>query len=368
MVNRCKQLHLIAALLTTAVTSGAFAQCSGYVLEPGPGQIVPANGVTALTIWDPDGAGPAAPAPVVGFNTSVQRWNGAAWQPMTSIPSGVAGLTVFGGELLAGTAVFETEDDYWSVARWTGSSWARLGIGPTRMDWTRDFVVHEGQLWVSSTNATFSRFDGSTWESVGPGYSEIATAVGSYGGRLIGGGWMALATEPSPRYGVISWGGSPASWEPVGSGAPAEVYSFATYQGKLVAAGTGGVHSWDGATWQLLGDRMAASVATTFNGQLIIGGSFPGGAKRWNGASWESLGVELAKANGYNPAVFRMAQWNGELLMVGSFDLVGNQSASNIARYRCIPCYANCDNSQTAPALNANDFNCFLNKFAAGCT
>ncbi len=30
------------------------------------------------------------------------------------------------------------------------------------------------------------------------------------------------------------------------------------------------------------------------------------------------------------------------------------------------PCYANCDNSTTAPVLTANDFQCFLNKFAAG--
>jgi hypothetical protein len=30
------------------------------------------------------------------------------------------------------------------------------------------------------------------------------------------------------------------------------------------------------------------------------------------------------------------------------------------------PCYANCDSSTAAPILNANDFQCFLNKYAAG--
>src|ERR1043165_913492 len=30
------------------------------------------------------------------------------------------------------------------------------------------------------------------------------------------------------------------------------------------------------------------------------------------------------------------------------------------------PCYANCDSSTAQPVLNANDFQCFLNKFAAG--
>ena len=31
-------------------------------------------------------------------------------------------------------------------------------------------------------------------------------------------------------------------------------------------------------------------------------------------------------------------------------------------------CYANCDGSSTNPTLNANDFQCFLNKYAAGCS
>ena len=31
-------------------------------------------------------------------------------------------------------------------------------------------------------------------------------------------------------------------------------------------------------------------------------------------------------------------------------------------------CYPNCDNSTSPPILNANDFQCFLNAFAAGCT
>jgi hypothetical protein len=31
------------------------------------------------------------------------------------------------------------------------------------------------------------------------------------------------------------------------------------------------------------------------------------------------------------------------------------------------PCYANCDNSTVAPALNAGDFSCFLTRFRAGC-
>jgi hypothetical protein len=31
-------------------------------------------------------------------------------------------------------------------------------------------------------------------------------------------------------------------------------------------------------------------------------------------------------------------------------------------------CYANCDGSTNPPILNANDFRCFLNAYAAGCS
>ncbi len=34
--------------------------------------------------------------------------------------------------------------------------------------------------------------------------------------------------------------------------------------------------------------------------------------------------------------------------------------------YEPVTCYANCDSSTTVPILNVLDFNCFLNRFAAG--
>ena len=37
-------------------------------------------------------------------------------------------------------------------------------------------------------------------------------------------------------------------------------------------------------------------------------------------------------------------------------------------RYAAGDPYANCDGSTVPPVLNANDFQCFLNKYAAGCT
>ena len=48
-------------------------------------------------------------------------------------------------------------------------------------------------------------------------------------------------------------------------------------------------------------------------------------------------------------------------LMVRGYGIINAGAAS-------VYCYANCDNSTTPPVLNVQDFACFLNLFAAGCT
>ena len=53
----------------------------------------------------------------------------------------------------------------------------------------------------------------------------------------------------------------------------------------------------------------------------------------------------------------------------GSYDvLVSNAcgSAPSDAVALGVTCYANCDSSTTSPVLTANDFQCFLNSYAAG--
>jgi hypothetical protein len=50
----------------------------------------------------------------------------------------------------------------------------------------------------------------------------------------------------------------------------------------------------------------------------------------------------------------------------GFFNLAGGNPSAYIARLGCDSCYANCDGSTVQPVLNANDFQCFLNKFASG--
>jgi hypothetical protein len=53
----------------------------------------------------------------------------------------------------------------------------------------------------------------------------------------------------------------------------------------------------------------------------------------------------------------------------GSYDCVATNSCGSVpssAASLTVTCYANCDNSTVPPILNANDFTCFLNAYAAG--
>jgi hypothetical protein len=58
------------------------------------------------------------------------------------------------------------------------------------------------------------------------------------------------------------------------------------------------------------------------------------------------------------------AELNGTFYVVGGYH--GSGSLSDVLAYG-IPCYANCDGSTVPPILTANDFQCFLIKYAQGC-
>jgi hypothetical protein len=114
-------------------------------------------------------------------------------------------------------------------------------------------------------------------------------------------------------------------------------------------------------------------VASLPGGQVVASGQFPatGSATStiglWDGAPWSSLGMY-----GPNSAVMStFGVWGlapmagGDLAAGGSFLYGGANVSAYFALFGC-RCYANCDGSVAAPVLNVNDFQCFLNKFAAG--
>lgn len=72
----------------------------------------------------------------------------------------------------------------------------------------------------------------------------------------------------------------------------------------------------------------------------------------------------------YNSGTVQMIDHSSGLSL-GTLTLNGAGGLSSVASVVYMPaptpCYANCDNSTTAPVLNVSDFVCFLNRYSGGC-
>jgi probable HAF family extracellular repeat protein len=75
-----------------------------------------------------------------------------------------------------------------------------------------------------------------------------------------------------------------------------------------------------------------------------------------------SLGIDIG---GWTLSEARGISANGRVIVGTGIDPQTNTQAWRVD-LGPVPCYANCDSSTTNPVLNANDFQCFLNKYAAG--
>jgi hypothetical protein len=272
------------------------------------------------------------------------------WHAMgAGMNAGVAGLTLFEGEPVAGGAFTQAGGQPANrVARWDGSEWQGLG-GGIGFGTIRALAVHDGDLVAGGLFSEADgqpvdnvvRWDGSTWHPIGSEMAEV-NALTIHGGDLIAGGRLTDGDGQTLDY-VARWDGS--TWQPMNSGMNHSVLALAVHDGDLIAAGffteAGGsianrIARWDGTSWQPMAGGMNNSVRdlTVHQSVLIAGGDFTevdgqiaGGVARWDGAGWEAVG------EGTNGIVLSLASHGGWLVAGGFFSEAGGQSASHVARW-----------------------------------
>ncbi len=321
-------LGAAAALLVLAV---ARAQCTAQ-WAPGygvPGVDAP---VTALATWDPDGAGPAPSAVVVGGSfrlagatsaSAIARYDPGAgiWSALGAgltshgMPGTVRALAVLAdGSLVAGgdfTHAGTTPTA--NIARWDGAAWTPLGAGVNGS--VRALaVLPNGDLVAGGTFLAaggvaanrIARWDGAVWAPVGAptaigGASVEALAV-LPGGDLVAGGNFASADGASVQH-VARWDG--IAWAPLGAGMDSVVYCLRTLaNGDLVAGGL----------FTAAGGTAAARIA------------------RWNGTAWAPLGAGVGGMAFAQVACLAELP-TGELLAGGGFTTAGGGGAAHVARW-----------------------------------
>jgi hypothetical protein len=105
--------------------------------------------------------------------------------------------------------------------------------------------------------------------------------------------------------------------------------------------------------------------AIYFGGAFSLAGGVPvRNIARWNGTQWSSPGWGSG-AYVEQMAVLHEPGDRRSLFIGGDFVNVGGGTSPDLARWvGCPNCYPNCDGSSVPPMLTANDFMCFINRYA----
>jgi hypothetical protein len=303
------------------------------------------------------------------------RWPGAggAWEPTppgmfhVSFPGPQTGsvIPMFSTATPGITGLYGVKFDYPAgldrVVRWNGRTWDALGstASSNAVFCMADFMTPSGHnLVVGGAFPSFEgfrardivRFDGQHWYrmSEGPGAVRAMKSWDDGNGPYLYVGWIPDSQEPPlHREGIARWTGT--EWVSVGGG----VFQTATGGGSVRDMAV-----FDDGTGPALFVLGRFERAGGFNGIPARN------IAKWDGQQWHALG---AGVGGFPNHLAVADDGRGPSLFVeGSFSSVGGGTVRNIAQWvGCAgnrQCYADCDSNRV---LTANDFMCFLNKYAA---
>jgi hypothetical protein len=318
----------------------------------------------------------------------VARWNGQAWSALGAgliggggwdAPAGARTLTVFddgsGPGLFVG-GVFDGAGGVHAkhLARWRGAQWSQVGDGlfadVVALAAFDDGSGSGARLFAGGYFSTpygglphwLAVSDGGSWRAAGGGFNGGVAALlafddgSAFGSALYAGGAFSTAGGvPAQR--VARWNGQ--AWSAVGSGLPAFVHSFTSFDdggGPALYAGcepspnpaSGRVWKWNGQSWSTLGAQMNGAVRAVLayddgsgsGPSLYAAGIFTnvGGAPanffaRWDGQAWTAVGAGLdGPVNCME--VFDEPGAGGPVLYVGGeFTAAGGAPAAGIAKW-----------------------------------
>lgn len=352
--------RLLLAWLACALPTTAACQC-GSVLTPGSSSASVNGAVRCSTWWDQDGPGGAPPVVVLGGSFplagSVSSNFLASYDPTTlalggfqttllgsrvNAVAGTVGRLYVGGNFSAVASVPGTSN----VAQWNGLGWSSLGSG---LDGEVNAlaIAANGDLYAGGSFFTaggvpvsrVARWDGSNWTPLGSGLPGTCYALFVRGnGDLFASGLFQQAGGQPANF-VARWDGS--SWHALGAGLAGIAYSFAELpSGDVVAGGgfastLGGIDHvarWNGVTWTQVGNGLPTTVQAlrvAANGDLLAatGGPSPS-AMRFDGATWSA--VDSASTQ---QALTLEELPDGDVLLGGSFQQLGNQPIAYLARW-----------------------------------
>ena len=287
---------------------------------------------------------------------NLAKWNRSSgvWSSLGDGVNGVvhaiaiSGSDVYvGGNFTAAINPGGSSVAVYSIARWTGSSWAALGaaaangngvngdVAAIAINGSNIYVTGEFNIARNSASASVSangvvRWNGSAWSALGSGSGATGNGVSSPGHYYI----YAIAVNGNDVY----VGGSfTKAYNNNGSEISANcVARWNSATNTWAALGTGNGPGTNGVN----GDVLAIAV----NGSdIYVAGAFTSTYNsssaqinsqhiaRWNGSAWSALGSGTsAGGNGVNSSVTSLAVSNGVVYVGGEFDTAYNGTGGGV--------------------------------------
>ncbi|MEK6702827.1 MAG: hypothetical protein AABZ53_11225, partial [Planctomycetota bacterium] len=244
---------------------------------------------------------------------NIARWDGSRWRAFGAGlgpsygNSGVGGLAVFRGELVASTRLGYVN----AVKKWNGSTWQTLGNSPASIG---PMVEFQDELYAAALSPELPtnkyglfRWNGESWTRVPNFLADQVSCFYVDGDRLLIGGWT-LSVQSLP-VGVLAWDGTTFTalpWlpSPMRGVAQLTVLNGSTYAVTGYAAqdrSQGAVYRFDGSAWASLAQNYITSAHWLsffpFRDGLLLSGadmSFGGTSRSnlsfWDGTGWTALG------------------------------------------------------------------------------
>jgi hypothetical protein len=235
-------------------------------------------------------------------------------------------LTVYKGDLYAGTTDAPDEADWAHVYRYAGGQkWedlGRLGRGRTRGVYA--IIVHEGELYACTAAShgmqppgmDFARvyryLGGRNWEDIGqPGENLRIHGIASYRGKL----YVAAFNIGGPAGYIYSYEGN-SEWNECGKfdGNP---HTLTVHDGHLYTAyPRGEVFAYEGGEWEKLGNPFGSTKVCNqihsqgvYHGELHIGSWPMGKVAVWRDGKWVDMGrlgdaTEVVSLSVYNGSFY----------------------------------------------------------------
>jgi hypothetical protein len=234
-------------------------------------------------------------------------------------------LTVFEGDLYAGTTDGDSEDEWAHVYRLReGEGWEDCGrLGNERTRGVYAMVVHNGELYAATSSShgpqpadlafgsVYRYCGGQEWENIGqPGKNFRLNSLASYDGKLY---VAAFNIGPDPGHAYVYEGDK--QWRKCGefSGWP---HAFVVHDGRLYTAyPRGEVYAYDGNEWENLGNPLGKLAECNqihslgaYRGNLLAGIWPSGKVAMLHDGKWSDTG-RLGDAT----EVVALATYNGSL-------------------------------------------------------